>query len=233
MKLNNRHWIKSWVKIVLPFYLFTFLPLTSSAQGLPLIRNFTATEYGGHNRNYDIEIGEDGTIFVANFEGLLYYDRAQWRIIHAPDINRVTVVYRDSKNTIWVGGYNFIAHLQKNANGELFLQRMSKEGLFEGEVLDIFEESGSLQFVVSDNRGNAVPHPWHPNIRYFGEFAGRVCINMADTYTDLLWGVRRVASYLRYETYHALLESPYPEDLKVATWVMRQGEPNGWLLFEQ
>jgi hypothetical protein len=42
-----------------------------------------------------------------------------------------------------------------------------------------------------------------------------------------------VASYLRYETYHALLESPYPEDLKVATWVMRQGEPNGWLLFEQ
>jgi hypothetical protein len=91
----------------------------------------------------------------------------------------------------------------------------------------------SLQFVVCDNRGNAVPHPWHPNIRYFGEFAGRVCINMADTYTDLLWGVRRVASYLRYETYHALLESPYPEDLKVATWVMRQGEPNGWLLFEQ
>ena len=151
MKLYKRYWLKSWVKIVLPFYLFTFLPLTSSAQGLPLIRNFTATEYGGHNRNYDIEIGEDGTIFVANFEGLLYYDRAQWRIIHAPDINRVTVVYRDSKNTIWVGGYNFIARLQKNANGELFLQRMSKEGLFEGEVLDIFEESGSLQFVVSDN----------------------------------------------------------------------------------
>jgi hypothetical protein len=56
---------------------------------------------------------------------------------------------------------------------------------------------------------------------------------MADTYTDLLWGIRRVASYLRYETYHALMESPYPEDLKVAAWVIRQGEPNGWLLFEQ
>ena len=91
----------------------------------------------------------------------------------------------------------------------------------------------SLQFVVSDNQGNPIPHPWHPNIRYFGEFAGRVCINMADTYTDLLWGIRRVASYLRYETYHALMESPYPEDLKVAAWVIRQGEPNGWLLFEQ
>lgn len=46
----------------------------AGAQGLPLIRNYTAAEYGGHNRNYDVEEGEDGTIFVANFEGLLYYD---------------------------------------------------------------------------------------------------------------------------------------------------------------
>jgi len=90
-----------------------------------------------------------------------------------------------------------------------------------------------LQFVVKDSAGQAIPHPWHPNIRYFGEFAGRVCINMADSYTDLLWGVRRVASYLRYETYHATMEPPYPEDLKVAAWVVRQGEPNGWLEFEQ
>ena len=39
------------------------------AQGLPLIRNFTAAEYGGHNRCYDIEMDEDGTVYVANFEG--------------------------------------------------------------------------------------------------------------------------------------------------------------------
>jgi signal transduction histidine kinase len=130
---------------------FHFSLLTSSAQGLPMIRNYTAAEYGGHNRNYDIEIGEDGTVFVANFEGLLYYDRSQWRIIHAPDINRVTILYRDKKNTIWVGGYNFISCLEKRANGEVFMQKLSKEGQFEGEVLDIFEENGALQFVVSDN----------------------------------------------------------------------------------
>ena len=83
---------------------FRFSLFTSSAQGLPQIRNFTAMEYGGHNRNYDIEIGDDGTVYVANFEGLLYYDRAQWRIIHTSTNRRITVVYRDSKNTIWVGG---------------------------------------------------------------------------------------------------------------------------------
>lgn len=75
------------------------------------------------------------------------------------------------------------------------------------------------------------PLPWHPNIRFFGNFAGRVCLNATDTYTELLWGVRRIASYLRYECYHAINEPPYPEDLQVAQWVVRQGEPNGWIFF--
>ena len=44
------------------------------AQGVPFFRNFTATEYKGHNMNFDIISGADGTIYVANFEGLLYYD---------------------------------------------------------------------------------------------------------------------------------------------------------------
>lgn len=121
------------------------------AQGLPLIRNYTATEYGGHNRNYDIEIGEDGTVFVANFEGLLYYDRTRWRMIHTQDINRITVVYRASDNTVWVGGYNYFARLQKRHNGELFMQPIGKKGFFKGEVMEIFEDNGSLQFVVSNN----------------------------------------------------------------------------------
>ena len=123
----------------------------SSAQGLPLIRNYTASEYGGHNRCFDIEIGDDGTVFVANFEGLLYYDRSRWRIIHTPNISRITVVYRAGDNTIWVGGYNFLARLQKRTNGELYMEQVGKDGQFKGEVLEISEEGGSLQFVVSDN----------------------------------------------------------------------------------
>lgn len=84
-------------------------------------------------------------------------------------------------------------------------------------------------FLTHDEQGQPIPHPWHPNIRFFGAFAGRVCINMADTYTDLVWGIKRIASYLRYDTYHAVAEPPYPEDLQVAAWVIRQAEPNGWI----
>ncbi len=90
----------------------------------------------------------------------------------------------------------------------------------------------ALRFLAYDEQGQPIPHPWHPNIRYFGDFVGRVCINMPDTYTDLAWAVERVAHYLRYEVYHAISEPPYPEDLKVAAWVIRQGEPNEWTVFE-
>ena len=86
-------------------------------------------------------------------------------------------------------------------------------------------------FLTKDPQGSPIPHPWHPNIRFFGDFAGRVCLNATDTYSDLVWGVKRVAGYLRYEIYHAIQEPPYPEDMKVAQWVVRQGEPNGWICF--
>ena len=174
MKLYKRYRIKSWVKIVLPFYLFTFIPfylftfipLPVASQGLPLIRNYTAAEYGGHNRNYDIEIGEDGTVFVANFEGLLYYDRARWRMIHAPELRRVTVVFRDSMGTLWVGGFNFIARLQKRPNGELYLQQISGKDTFKGEVIEIFEEEASVQFVVSDNNIYEIEKAAIPTVKF-------------------------------------------------------------------
>lgn len=76
-----------------------------------------------------------------------------------------------------------------------------------------------------------IPHPWHPNIRYYGELAGRVCLNAFDSFTDLAWGVLRVGEYLRYERYHAVNEPPYPEDQRVAAWVIRVGEPNDYIFF--
>ena len=85
------------------------------SQGVPFFRNFTATEYKGHNMNFDIISGADGTIYVANFEGLLYYDNCVWHMIHTPGITRITAVFRDSKNVIWTGGYNYIGYLETNA----------------------------------------------------------------------------------------------------------------------
>ena len=110
------------------------------AQGMPIIRNFTAEEYHGNKSNFDVEVSRDGTVFVANFEGLMYYDKAEWRMLHNPGITRITVVYQDIKGVIWVGGYNYFGRVTNKDNGELALQQVAKTGQFRGEVLEIWEK---------------------------------------------------------------------------------------------
>ena len=77
------------------------------------------------------------------------------------------------------------------------------------------------------------PVPYHPNVRYRGDMAGHVCLNRLNTFVDLTWGVERIASYLRYELYHAEMTPPYPEDLDVARWVRETGEPKRLIYFNQ
>mgnify|MGYP003316798617 FL=1 len=77
-----------------------------------------------------------------------------------------------------------------------------------------------FSFRTCDDNRNAIAHPWHPNIRYFGAFAGHVCMNLPDSYASLAWCVDRIRQYLTYELYHAKNEPPYPEDMKVAQWFL-------------
>lgn len=88
-----------------------------------------------------------------------------------------------------------------------------------------------FKFLSKNQIGMEIPHPWHPNIRYFGDFAGLVCLNTnaCGSYTDLAFYINRVVSYLKYEKYHALNTPPYPQDNKVAEWVLEQGEPQHWI----
>ena len=89
-----------------------------------------------------------------------------------------------------------------------------------------------FKFLTESLTGNKIPHPWHPNIRFFGDFVGRVCLNKEafSSFTSLSLFIERVALYLKYEKYHAIIgEKPFPEDEKVAEWVMKQAEPNGWI----
>lgn len=89
-----------------------------------------------------------------------------------------------------------------------------------------------FKFAVKNVMGQEIPHPWHPNIRFYGDFAGRVCLNVdaCGAYTDLSWYIDRVAHYLRYDTYHAKIGvPPFPEDDAVAEWITNEGEPDGWV----
>ena len=151
-KHNYTNWFVRNLAAVISLTSVLLIPLTSNAQGIPFIRNFASDEYHANSTNFDIETDGSGNVFVANFEGLLYYDFAEWRIIHTPGITRTTVAFKASDNNIWVGGYNYFGKIVRKPNGEITLKRIGSEKLFKGEVTEIYEEEGELKFIV--NNGN-------------------------------------------------------------------------------
>ena len=151
-KHNYTNWFVRNLAAVISLTSVLLIPLTSNAQGIPFIRNFDSDEYHANSTNFDIETDGSGNVFVANFEGLLYYDFAEWRIIHTPGITRTTVAFKASDNNIWVGGYNYFGKIVRKSNGEITLKRIGSEKLFKGEVTEIYEEEGELKFIV--NNGN-------------------------------------------------------------------------------
>ena len=88
------------------------------AQGIPFLHNFRSNDYHAHNRNFDVVTDQNGTVYFANFEGLLYYNNVEWRILHNPGITRITVLFIDKHNVVWAGGYNFFGRIAKKSNGE-------------------------------------------------------------------------------------------------------------------
>ena len=133
------------------------MPLGGYAQsGIPFIRNITPREYGAHNRNFDIVCDNDGHVFVANFEGLLYSDHAEWHILHTPGISRITDLYRDSNGQIWAGGYNYIGKVTPDSHGRMQLHTVGKDTPIQGEVSHIWEEYDKHFFVVGDSMVYAI-----------------------------------------------------------------------------
>lgn len=105
--------------------------------GIPFFKNFPASTYNAHNRNFDVAIDDHGTVFIANFEGLLYYDGTQWREIYTPGISRVTRLLKDDDGRIWVGGYNVFGYLDADDRGCLQLKTIVSDKKNKGELSEV------------------------------------------------------------------------------------------------
>ena len=145
----------SVIKLLSFIFLFTlissiFFSLPAHSQGIPFFRNYLPEDYHANSINFDIDTDSEGNVFIANFEGMMYFDHAQWRILRTPDIARVTVAYRAKDGTIWVGGYNYFGRVQGKDNGDIYLQRVGQPNLFNGEISEIYERNGKIRFIAMD-----------------------------------------------------------------------------------
>ena len=124
--------------------------------GVAFYHNFKASEYGGHNRSFDIECDSLGHVYVANFEGLLIYDGVNWRMTHTPDISRITSLYKSHDGRIWFGGCNVLGVCHPTADsvevkflyGDKIPQR---DKIRFGEIELMYERNGEIHFITDDD----------------------------------------------------------------------------------
>lgn len=117
---------------LLSFLLCTLLPFTSYSQssspvadgrwreaGLPYMRIYSASEYGGERQNWDIIQDRRGVMYFANQNCLLEYGGVSWRQIHPADKMIVFSLGIDTTGRIWVGAARELGYLAPDTLGYL------------------------------------------------------------------------------------------------------------------
>lgn len=99
--------------------------------GAPLVRTWSAAEYGGHAQNWAVHQAPSGLIYVANTRGLLEYDGVSWRLISLPEGAAARTVLSDAQGRIWVGGADTVCVLEPDATGSLQARAVT-DGLRQG-----------------------------------------------------------------------------------------------------
>lgn len=105
-------------------------------QGAPLVRSWSAADYGGHAQNWAVHQAANGLVYVANNRGLLEFDGVSWRLLPLPDGAVARTILSDAQGRVWVGGAGTICVLEPDANGALQARSVTSDLRVEGGALN-------------------------------------------------------------------------------------------------
>lgn len=95
-----------------------FLVAQSNNIGTPFIDNYPKEEYKAATQNWDIHQDTRGNLFIANNDGLLQFDGAEWKLFPLPKKSIVRSVYCDEKANIYVGGQDEFGYFGPDTLGQ-------------------------------------------------------------------------------------------------------------------
>ncbi|WP_088324366.1 helix-turn-helix and ligand-binding sensor domain-containing protein [Polaribacter tangerinus] len=110
------------------YSLFFFLCCVSSvllSQEIPPIIKFQPEDYHSENQNWAVTQSNDKFIFVANNEGLLEYNGADWKLYPSPNNTIIRSLLSDDKR-IYSGAYMEFGYWLKDKSGVLNYTSLSK-----------------------------------------------------------------------------------------------------------
>ena len=94
--------------------------LKDTEVGLPFFfEHFTRQDYRQHHQNWAIAQDRHGVIYVANYDGILEYDGASWRLIKTPTNTIVRSLDVDAAGRVFVGVEGDFGYLEPDSSNTL------------------------------------------------------------------------------------------------------------------
>ncbi|HSP11563.1 MAG TPA: LuxR C-terminal-related transcriptional regulator [Salegentibacter sp.] len=106
-------------KLIYGLLLVVFSAFSVFSQQLtPPIQNYSSRDYEAASQNWDIDIDEQGIIYVANNQGLLSYDGQRWKL-HALKTGSIIRSVYTHHDRIYTGSYKEFGYWSRDNTGSL------------------------------------------------------------------------------------------------------------------
>lgn len=140
--------VKNLITIVV---LLTLLPISTAwcMDFVPVVTNYTSTEYNGGLQNWDISQDAGGTMYIANNNGVLVYDGYTWQKFSMPGNALVRSVLCDG-DRIYVGSTQEFGYM--SADGDGYLQYHSLWKLIKGYT----PHNDEIWRIIKDKSGKII-----------------------------------------------------------------------------
>lgn len=114
------------------------------------LKIYTSKDYKAHSQNFSIVQNKQGVLYFGNFSGVLEYDGVFWKTIPTANITKVSALFLDKNDRLYVGGKDEFGYLSPGKTGGSVFKSLSGKLDGFGAVLNIFETYQGVYFVTKN-----------------------------------------------------------------------------------
>lgn len=173
--------------------------LCASTFSLPQVTTFYKHQYNASNRNWCIDHGKDGYIYVGNDQGLLSFDGVNWTLNELPARSKLRSVCVADDGLVYTGSSEEIGFWQHNDSGELFYSSLNDK------LVDVTFHNQEIWRIFEDADNNIIFQGFSLTLKYNGQTVEKVEVdnppNLMVEHDDRLWGSTRRGVLLELTSY--------------------------------
>ncbi|MCG8578989.1 MAG: hypothetical protein MI866_03690, partial [Bacteroidales bacterium] len=186
--------------VILLFQMTSFEKgLCSNHFTLPQVTTFYKHQYNASNRNWCIDHGKDGYVYVGNDMGLLSFDGLNWTLNELPARSKVRSVCISSNGLIYTGSSEEIGYWKRDGAGRLNYTSLRDK------LINVTFHNQEIWRIFEDADNNIVFQGFSMTLRYDGQQVKKVETdvppNLMVEYDNRLWGSTRQGVLLELTGY--------------------------------